>query len=335
MFLNTIFKTLAVILIALFLFIPSSYAGTGGDVELPETDSYVFQMFSFFDLRDRETYVQVTNIGNNNGIVHVQIFDVSNNCNENNFFDKYTPADTHVYNMRDIQTNDGDPSGVVLPDGAYGFVSVINVDSVSLDFDDESEFIGNFRVVDNNGYEYRTNSAAPGPRASSIGETVTFNFNTKGGVTLSDVIGIVYDLDDGEIVAADLSDNYVAVDVDIFNENEVPFSCRNVVFACTDQDNPLLEDLLETVNNSCCGASSNVASFEYGINNTIPHSKGGELLCPGNIISDGIVTLDRFPAGEGLDRTLIGYVGLNNGNGRGSMDSFWHENNGIQQQGGG
>lgn len=334
MSLNKIFKTSAVILITLFLFIPDSYAGKGA-VLIPDTDTYEFQLFSFFDLRNRETHVQITNIGDTNGTVHVQIFDVSNNCNENDFFDIYTPADTHVYDMSDIQTNDGNPSGVVLPEGAYGFVSVINVDPQTGTFNDFTEFIGNFRVLDANGYEYRTNSATPGPRTSSIGETVKFNFNTEGGVTLSDVIGIVYDLDDGEIVAANLSDNYVALDVDIFNENEVPFSCRNVVFACTDQDNPLLEDLLETVNNSCCGASSNVASFEYGINNAIPHTKDGELLCPGNIISDGIVTLDRFPAGEGLDRTLIGYVGLNNGNGRGSMDSFWHENNGIEQQGGG
>ena len=238
--LHQIFYTSAIILIGLFLFTQSSYAGTGGDVEIPETDSYEFQMFSFFDLRDRETYVQVTNIGNNNGIVHVQIFDVSNNCNENDFFDKYTPADTHVYNMRDIQTNDGDPSGVVLPEGAYGFVSVINVDSVSLDFSDESEFVGNFRVVDNNGYEYRTNSASPGIPVRSFGETLKFNFNSQGEVTLSDVVGIVYDLVDGEIVAADLTDNFVTVDVNILNEDEDIFSCRNVIFACTDQDNPFM-----------------------------------------------------------------------------------------------
>ena len=323
MSLNKIFKTSAVFLIALFVWTPASYAG-GGGVFISETDSYQFQLFSFFDLRDRETFIQVTNIGNVNGTVHVQIFDMSNNCNENDFFDTYTPADTHIYNMNDIQTNDGNPSGVVLPEGAYGFVSVINVNPENGLFNDFTEFVGNFRVLDDNGYEYRTNSAAPGLESLEEGETVSFNFNTKGAVTLSDIVGIVFQLEEGEIVAADLSDNYVAVDVDIYNVNEVPFSCRNVVFACTDQENPLYEDLLETVNDSCCGASSNVASFEYGINNAIPHSKGGELLCPGNIITDGIVTLDRFLAGMGQDRTLIGYVGLNNGNGRGSMDGFWH-----------
>ena len=35
------------------------------------------------------------------------------------------------------------------------------------------------------------------------------------------------------------------------------------------------------------GDSANVASFEYGINDAIPHSRGGELLCPGNNIAEG------------------------------------------------
>ena len=87
-----------------------------------------------------------------------------------------------------------------------------------------------------------------------------------------------------------------------------------------DEDNPRLEELLETAE------VGSVASFEYGINNAIPQSKGGELLCPGNIISEGFVTLNPglqvftsqfdFPF-------FLGFVGLNNGNGRGSFDSFW------------
>jgi len=68
------------------------------------------------------------------------------------------------------------------------------------------------------------------------------------------------------------------------------------------------------------GDSASVASFEYGINETIPHSRGGELLCPGNNISEGIVSLDRKeddgdPGGF--------FIGLNNGNGRGTIDTIW------------
>ena len=269
-------------------------------------------LFSFFDLRDRESFVQLTNIDSLNGTVHVQIFDVSNNCSENNFFDTYTPDDTHVYNMRDIQTNDGNPSGVILPDGAYGFVSIVPVAPLSI--------IGNFRVIDDNGYEYRANSVNPqNGGLGSFTEGATFNFNTKGNITLSDVVGLTFNLGEGEVSAADILDNFFPVDINIVNENEVIFSCRNVVFACTDQDNPLLEALLEEA-----GVAS-VASFEYGINNAIPHSKGGELLCPGNTTSDGVVTIERIST-DSQDTGFIGIIGLNNGNGRGSMDSWWYSN---------
>ena len=325
MFLNKLFKASAILLISLFLFTPILYAGDSA-FTVPQSDTGDnFQLYSFFDLRNRESFVQLTNIDTIDGTVHVQIFDVSNNCNENNFFDTYTPADTHVYNMRDIKTNNGNPSGVVLPDGAYGFVSIITVSPNSGTFDDIFNIIGNFRIIDNNGYEYRTNSVNPErSNFEYFDGSVTFNFNTKGNITLSDVVGLTFDIDNGEVVTSDIVDNPVPVEINILNENEVIFSCRNVVFACTDQDNPLLEALLEKINNSCCGASSNVASFEYGINNAIPHSKGGELLCPGNNISDGVVTIDRFALGPGSDRNFIGFIGLNNGNGRGSMDSFWY-----------
>ena len=99
------------------------------DTDAPNGFEEITQaIFYFFDLRDRETFIQLTfpdldGLGNN-AKAHVQIFDVANNCNENNFFDIYTPNDTHVYNMRDIQTNNGNPSGVVLPSDAYGIVVI-------------------------------------------------------------------------------------------------------------------------------------------------------------------------------------------------------------------
>ena len=238
MFLNKLIKTTALLLISLFLITPVSFGGFA----LPESDTDDKELFSFFELRDRESFVQVTNVDSIDGTVHVQIFDVSNNCNENNFFDTYTAADTHVYNMRDIQTNNGNPSGVVLPDGAYGFVSVITVNPNTGNFTDAFYIIGNFRIIDETGYEYRTNSVDPigGNCCWGFGDNnFTFNFNTKGNITLSDVVGIAYRLDD-EVTAADITDRYLAVDIDILNENEVIFSCRNVIFACTDQNNPLL-----------------------------------------------------------------------------------------------
>ena len=60
------------------------------------------------------------------------------------------------------------------------------------------------RIIDNNGYEYRTNSVNPftvfgwgGPD-----DNITFNYNTKGNTTLSDVVGIPFFLDEDEIAAA-------------------------------------------------------------------------------------------------------------------------------------
>jgi len=301
------------ILTVLLLLPVQVYAGHEGMVV---TDQASSALFSFIDLRDRETFVQVTNTDSNNQTLHVQIFNVDQNCNENNFFDVYTPNDTHIYNMRDILTNDGNPSGVVLPDDAYGFVVVSALNS-SGDLDDELDFlIGNFRILDNAGYEYRTNSAGENEDLNPD-EELKFNFSTKNGVTLSDVVMIVADNDpepSGEWKAVPTED-YWAVDVDIFDANEIPFSCRDVTFSCVDEDNPLLEDLLET-------AETSVAAFEYGINEAIPHSRDGELLCPGNTISDGWVFLDRVRSSSSNDKRAY-FIGLNNGNGRGTIDSIW------------
>ncbi len=282
-------------------------------------------LFYFFDLRERETFLQLTyNDGFGlglNGIAHVQIFNVANICNENDFFDNYTINDTHVYNMRDIQTNDGKPSGVVLPDGAYGIVAITvlttNIGS--------NTFFGNFRVIDNNGYEYRTNAQyISAGVADSNDFKYHFNFNQVGGVTLSDVVGITVNrLSDPDFFinyqATNVTEAFNPFDIDIVNNNEVIFSCRNVIFACIDEENPRLKELLEL------SGEASVASFEYGINNAIPHSKGGELLCPGNTISEGVVILSPLPQPIGPEPfpNFLGYIGLNNGNGRGSMDSFW------------
>jgi len=119
-------------------------------------------------------------------------------------------------------------------------------------------------------------------------------------------------------------------DIDIVDNNETIFSCRDVIFSCVNEENPLLEELLSIAE------TANVASFEYGINNAIPHSKGGELLCPGNVISEGTAILrpETYPTSQAYmdifnqigGPYFFGYVGLNNGNGRGSMDSFWFYN---------
>ena len=321
----------------------------GMSYTLSETDSKITgeeiaSLFYFFDLRERETFIQVTfsEIDDplvDGAVAHVQIFDVGNNCNENNFSDAYTINDTHVYNMRDIQTNDGNPSGVVLPDGAYGIVAVTMFATVGGQIALPAFSIGNLRILDNNGYEYRTNAQAFASFDDFISSEnpekfYSFNFNQEGGVTLSDVVGITLFLDVEnmlafEWVAQPVQGIFSPFDIDIVDNNETIFSCRDIIFSCVDENNPLLEELL-----SIAGTAS-VASFEYGINNAIPHSKGGELLCPGNVISEGTTILrpEAYPDTDAFNDILdqidgegpffFGYIGLNNGNGRGSIDSFW------------
>jgi len=117
-------KIKIILFVLSFVLLSTIQSFSGGQFNNPHTDSSDQILFGFFDLRERETFIQVTDVGTGSAghNVHIQIYDVSNNCNENNFFDLYTVNDTHVYNLRDIKTNDGNDSGVVLPDGAYGFL---------------------------------------------------------------------------------------------------------------------------------------------------------------------------------------------------------------------
>ena len=300
-----------------------------GHQELSDTDSGVMQLFSVFDLRDRESFVQVTNSGSSNITIHVQIHNVDQDCNENNFYDALTPNDTHVYNLSDILRNDGNPSGVVLPENAYGRVSITYVAGVGLpsvaNDPGNRVLIGNFRIIDNNGYEYRTNMAGYTGKEScggTVDDIWTFNFNVNSGVTFSELFILVQDdAGPGDIeVVVDPVDDYELFDVDIFDLNENVFSCRNVVFACIDQDNPRLEELLENASGSTGSAS--VASFEYGINEAIPSSKNAPLLCPGNTIEEGFVRLEEL---EHSTEDTWGFIGLNNGDGRGSMDMIFSD----------
>jgi len=313
-------KSILILLVALAISFISVNEISAGQFGIPETDHGDFQLVGVFDLRDRETFIQITNTDSSNKTIHIQLFNVGTLCNENNFFDNYTPNDTHVYNLRDIVTNDGNPSGVVLPDNAYGIFVATYLDS------DPSTMIGNMRIEDNNGYEYRTNLNGLSKTHDSLEDDFTFNFNAESGIILSDIFGFNLknsgEVSPPDVFAADIVNIWVLLDIDIFNLNEVPFSCRNIVIACTDQDNPRLEELLEAV------GDANVASFEYGINDAVPSSKGAPLLCPSNIIKEGFVRLSeirRAPGSPFTDEWAIFFIGLNNGNGRGSMDSLWQD----------
>ena len=290
---------LPVLLLALLFSFTTFDNSYSGGLSLPnsETDTNVYQLYSFYDLRGRESFVQVTS-PDTAVTVHFQVFDVSNLCIENNFFDSYTPNDTHVYNLRDVLTNDGDPSGIDLADGAYGFVVVTAVLGQGLPADTDANIIGNFRVIDDSGYEYRTNSQNGTLLTDLNGNQFTFNYSSAGGINESDVIGItVNNIESGEVTA---SLSGVTFDTNLYNNNEVPFSCSNTTFSCTEN------------------------TFEYGINDALPSSRDGDVTCGSNIIDEGFVVLDRITSNE--TELFAGYVGLNTGeSSRGSMDSMWTE----------
>ena len=330
-------RSMLIIFFVLFTVPAYSQGPSLEDFEAHDTDIPNDTLVYFFDLRDRETFIQLTytNIDAEPGgidltqdlTVHVEIFDLSRDCTENNFFDVFTPNDTHVYNMRDIQTNDGNPSGVVLPDDAYGFVFTFATENDGTLFGAADVFIGNMRIIDNNGYEYRTNAVGEEQENSVIdNQRGYFNFNTLGGVTLSDIVGVVFDDNDSE-PDVDVSplDNFAVLNVDLFDLNENAFSCRNVIYACISEDSPLLETLLEDAAEEAVQSAS-VAGAEYGINDAIPHSKGGELLCPGNTLSEGFASLQvqNMAGNQQTVDDIIIWIGLNNGNGRGSMDTNFY-----------
>lgn len=310
-------------LVLAFMVVPVTNSWAGATIEVMETDSAAEEgVIGFFDLRERETYMQVTNIDQNPAgrTFHIQLFNVGNNCNENNFFDDYTPNDTHVYNIRDIIRNDGTANTVVLPDDAYGIFVAFVVGN------DEPVIIGNLRILDVNGYEYRTN--LPGiedsPDQNSDDDPSYFNINSESGVILSDIVVFNANIkgNDNEVIMSSVISIWTNWEIDIIDLNEDISSCRNVVTACVEEDNPIVPQLLEEVFDEVGQSAGTVASFEWGINEAIPSSKGAPLLCPGNIITDGVVQMNFRDKGDGADKRITVFVGLNNGNGRGSMDVF-------------
>ena len=192
-------------------------------------------------------------------------------------------------------------------------------------FDEADVLIGNLRIIDDSGYEYRTNGLSENPFDEKDDNPFGFfNYNTRGDVTLSDIVGVAYEDDEGDgiVVVGEVDDDsYAAVNTSIMDLNENIFSCRNVIFACVSENNPLLEELIIIDAEDETGEFASAARAEFGINDAIPHSKGGELLCPGNTISEGFVRIENLADGDDPDDFAL-FIGLNNGNGRGSMDSM-------------
>ena len=268
----------------------------GGISTIPDTDFPEDQLYFFWDLRGRESFFQVTNTDSAALTVHIQVFNAATGCTEFDYDDDFTGFDTHLYDVSKLTRNNplnplvGPPD---LTDG-YGFVVV----STSTVTDGDVVLIGNFRVIDDEGgYEYRTNAAGNYEAADTTSE-YTFNFNDIDGTIFSDVVGI-------PVIANGLSTVLAGplitatFDPTLFDAAENDVSCPPVTFACAP------------------------TTFDLGINQEIVNNKeGGESsICLGTD-TNGYVDLLLDTLGGGAD-FFVGFIGLNNGDGTGSMDAWW------------
>jgi len=340
---DSISKIKYLLVLAFLLVLPmQAMAGGGGGGLMPlidQTDTGVDRLVYYWDSRDRDSFLQLTNTSSSTIVVHVQVFDVNDVvsiCNEVDFDDVYTAGDTHVYDVEDMVSNcdaDGGAAGANPNCGSaqnsdfsdsYGFVVI----SYSFTYDGPDAhyaMIGMFRIIDGpGGYEYRANAAGEDFFAE---ETVDFvlNFNDVDGNDLSDVVGIVYTEVGDDTVFADpglglqLGSLGGALGPQnlIFDESEGQTSCSPTVFSCQ------------------------VGNLNKGIDNSIPNSRQQvNRICNTSVLSDSndagwlylpaiswVCTTPGFVDTDGtclneFDMFFASFLGLNNNNGTGSMDSW-------------
>ena len=268
---------------------------------------------------------QLANNSVNTLVVHVQIFNVGSAsvvCEEVNWDDVYTGGDTHLYNIENLESNctaDGvggsSCESAPNPDlsNSHGFI-VISLVSGS-----NNSMIGMFRILDGpGGYEYRANAAGEGSSQDGVTDFI-LNFNNVDANNLSDLIGIAYQEISADTVHAsnvviNFGDNIgnpfsdPTPQVFIFDEFEDGTSCSPTFFSCS------------------------AGNFNRGIDNSMPNSRQaavGNRICNDSTISASnragwlYLPFNGFTSNLLGDIFFAGFLGLNNGDGTGSMDG-WH-----------
>ena len=191
-------KYLFVLAVLLVLPMQATVSFAGQATVIDQTDTGANRLVYFFDTRDRDTFIQVTNTSTEKINIHVQVYDAGSlftECEECNFPDMLTANDTHVYDVENMMTNSAGPKlppseevcTEIGPD-TYGFVviSVTNPEVAS------HALIGMFRVIDAAGYEYRANAAGPEDYSAGLAHNEIVNFSAANGHNLSDLVGITY-----------------------------------------------------------------------------------------------------------------------------------------------
>ncbi len=325
----SILKYLSALTLLLFPIIIYAGGTTIIDVQIGGTDRADRELVAYYDLRDRQSYVQVTNVTTQNPLcIHVQVFQQDRDCTELDFNDQLTNNDTVVYNLDDMVRNDGSPVPINLADDSYGYVAVSAFVCGTTDNANSESLIGNFRIIDDTGYEYRMNMINSNGKRIINGDfpnngpniqvrDVIINYNTVEGANRADIVGFLWNDDrrparggGPSFLSSDTIFNVeegVTFSVFQIDENEERLSCDRVTFGC--------------------GPGK---VMNYGINEDIPASRGDNLLCEGGGLVEGqnggYILLD-----DGVNNiTLLGdddddgefacLVGLNNNDGTGSMD---------------
>lgn len=294
----------------------------------PVSDTENSQLIGYWDLRERNSFFQVTNTSGEDVRIHVQLYDVERGCAEFDYFDTLTPFDTHVYDVSDLDRNNGEVLAAPDLSGGHGILAVTQVDQDGFINPFFPALTGNMKIQDSSGYEYRTNLAGSGIDFLSFGlefieesievnlflaGTDSINFNDVMDSANSDtvIIGYKVQLDPGGIIPT-----VREFEVSMYDDQENPISCSPAVLGCS----PELES----------GGVINT-----GLNQTITNSRGGPSLCLGNdrngyfqlrttdidVGEPEVIQFDEVFLLELNVHGLIIYNGLNNSNGIGSMDN--------------
>lgn len=330
-------------LASIIAFPVSLYAGMGNtqsQLEFMTTDFDDEEAYAYYDLRNRKTYVQVsannseTLNGNSTACVHIQIFQQDKGCAELNFEDELTRNDTVIYDMDNLIRNDGSQVAANLDDDSYGYVAISAYDCDDRGNEENHQvLLGNVRIIDDAGYEYRMNLITDdnndaghfiqlgGNEPPTLETNIIIPFNTVDGAKYADIVGFVLD-DDRSLNGLIAGDDDDDVEDMVYNEEVgVTFS----VFQFDEDEEPISCD------QKTIGCGPNVV-MNYGINEDYLNSRGGPLLCEGASLNPGqthgYISLEDVSFLSPLDvgqTERIGFefvclVGLNNGDGTGSMD---------------
>jgi hypothetical protein len=301
-------ENFVLVLFLILLFSPlKAISGSPGPSYLnPETDNGSFQLFYYWDLRNRDSSFQVYNNSTSAIRVHVQIFTANSTlapCEEIDFIDQFTSFDTHIYNLKNLTTNNSTSPGLTsLADGTFGFAAVTVISDTGFDTVTNPVLQGSFRIVDDSGYEYRAHPAGIRPIGFTT-DSYSFNFDSLGSTSFSDVIGIPL-IWAGPTFRTPIAGPNIFAKFDPFlvDEDENDLSCSSATFTCS------------------------ASGLNLGINDTIRNTKDNTRIC-NSTISKGIMRFERptfSGGGPGLTQAefFVGFIGLNDGGKIGSMDSF-------------